>query len=354
MKSLKFCLALLLLCGCSEKKESTDNFDELMGKKTKHWSYVRDKVDVAFLSTCQALFEKNRSYLHKAQSSSKIPKTVHFIWLGPKPFPPESVENIRTWIAKNPGWTVKFWTDRDRPLPCKGMQKVRTQDFSFSRLEKSYHQSQNWGEKSDILRYEILFQEGGVYADHDANCLQPFETLHSGYDFYCGMETPHEAFVGRNVTCGNGVIGSRPRHPTIKKVIDLIGERWDGLGRKYQGKDVYSRTEVVMQRTYIALTDALKGTIDQESNVDIVLPAAYFFAKSGLPSLYSKHFYATAWSDQKVNNSPWEKEAQKKLSKIKQKSKNLYLLLLLMFAVNILIITRVLIEKKPWLNKKLS
>ncbi len=323
-----------------------------MGKKTKHWSYVQQEEDLVFLNRCHALFEKNKVQLLAEKKMNKIPKVVHFIWLGPRPFPPDSVENIRTWLAHNPEWTVKFWTDRDRALPCKGLQKVFVKDFTFSRLEKCYHQSQNWGEKSDILRYEILYQEGGVYADHDANCLQPFDKLHSNFDFYCGMEAPHEAFVGRNVTCGNGVIGSRPRHPAVKKVIDLIAERWDLLGRKYQGRDTYSKTEVVMQRTYIALTHAIKETLDKEGNVDIVLPAAYFFAKSGMPSIYSKHFYATAWSDQHVKKSDWEKGAQKKLDKIKHKTKNLYLLVILALGVSIMIITALLLEKKPWLINK--
>src|SRR4029078_2446346 len=99
------------------------------------------------------------------QGPYKIPPTVHFIWLGPKHFPPESVDNVRMWIAKNPGWKVKFWTDRKREAPCQGMEIAYVADFAFHCLEKCYRDSENWGEKSDILRYEILFQEGGVYVD---------------------------------------------------------------------------------------------------------------------------------------------------------------------------------------------
>ena len=140
------------------------------------------------------------------------------------------------------------------------------------------------GRKIDILRYEILYDQGGVYVDHDANCLRPFEGMHWGFDLFCCLETPHEPFVGRNITCGNGVIGSRSHHPTVEKVLDLIAERWDGVGARYRGRrDDYSRAEIVMQRTYIALSDALFETIDQKGNVDILLPAAYFFSKIGNP-----------------------------------------------------------------------
>ncbi|MBI2743033.1 MAG: hypothetical protein HYX48_03870 [Chlamydiales bacterium] len=331
---------LSLMSACSGDKKPVDKskeeFYSLMGDGTKHWSHIVQQEDRSFLEACKRVYEKSSKELASARRSVKIPKTIHFIWLGPKAFPPESVENVRMWMAQNPDWTVKFWTDRDRPTPCRGMQKVFVKDFNFSRLGHCYIQSQNYGEKSDILRYEILNQEGGVYVDHDANCLQPFLPLHTAYDFYCGLETPHEPFVGQSVTCGNGVIGSRPNHPALRKVIDLIAQHWEGLGKKYQGRDSYSRTEVVMQRTYIALTNALKEDIlNRDSNVDIVLPASYFFAKSGMPSLYSKHFYATAWSDQKVKSSAGEKFVQKKMDKISQKTSNMRILAFLLLACNL-------------------
>ncbi len=344
LKTILSLLSFSLLLGCSgkngEKKPSStaQNFYSLMGQETKHWNYVAREEDRNFLETCKEVYAKTFDELMTARKIVKIPKVVHFIWLGPKPFPPESVENVRTWMAQHPDWTVKFWTDRDRPLPCRGMQKVFVKDFAFTRLERCFVQSQNYGEKSDILRYEILNQEGGVYVDHDANCLQSFQPLHAAYDFYCGLEAPHEPFVGQTVTCGNGVIGSRPNHPAIRRVIDLIAQRWDTLGKKYQGRDLYSRTEVVMQRTYIALTTALKeGILNREGNVDIVLPAAYFFAKSGMPSLYSKHFYATAWSDQKVKHTSEDKLLQKRIDRIEQKSKNVQLLAVLLLGFNLLL-----------------
>lgn len=334
---IAFILATLLPLNlmADSKTKMSDTFYSLMGSETKHWDYVVQPEDRSFLETCKQVYEKSSQELLTQRKSVKIPKTIHFIWLGPKAFPAESVENVRTWIAQNPDWVVKFWTDRDRPTPCRGMQKVFVKDFTFSKLGHCFLQSQNYGEKSDILRYEILNQEGGVYVDHDANCLQPFQTLHTAYDFYCGLETPHEPFVGQTVTCGNGVIGARANHPALRRVIDLIAQRWDGLAKKYQGRDSYSKTEVVMQRTYIALTSALKeGILNQGGNVDIVLPAAYFFAKSGMPSLYSKHFYATAWSDQKVKNQPGDKVVQKKIDKISQKSSNIQLLSLFLLLFN--------------------
>ncbi len=299
------------------------DFEELMGKNTPHWRHIEQSEDWEFLHFAKALYDKNEGARFEKSGPLKTPPVVHFIWLGPRPFPPESVENVRTWIAKNPGWKVKFWTDRDREAPCEGMEVIRVDNFHFLKLERCYEESKNWGEKSDILRFEILFQEGGVYADHDANCLQSFEGMHRGYDFYTCLETPHTPFVGRAITCGIGLIGSRPRHPTVERAMELILKRWDELADKFRGNDAFSKKELVMERTYIAITDAIRKTADQKGNRDIILPAAYFFSKSGIKPLYSEHFYVTAWDLARTHKSPTMKKGEKVLGKILQKNHNL-------------------------------
>ncbi len=341
---MKYLWFFLLCCSFLFAKEESE-FDILMGKETKHWDFVAQESDILFLSSAKEVFEKHKAVQFTQEGPYKIPPVIHFIWLGPKPFPPQSVDNVRTWIARNPGWRVKFWTDRKREVPCAGMEIIDVADFSFRSLEKCYRESENWGEKSDILRYEILLQEGGVYADHDANCLRSFDGMHRGYDFYCGLEAPHEAFVDRNITCGNGVIGSRPGHPTVAKVIELIAARFDALKEKFRGRDAYSKIEIVMQRTYIALTHALLDTINRDGNVDIVLPAAYFFAKSGIPSLYSKHFYATAWDDFRQRKSEEMRMNEKMVNKLMRDTDHIALFLKLLIGFNILLVAYAIKKK---------
>jgi len=73
--------------------------------------------------------------------------------------------------------------------------------------------ARNWGEKSDILRYEILAQFGGLYVDTDFECLAPMDDL---------MADPRVTlFTGRAHTAAaaevnNGLIGARPQHPLLK------------------------------------------------------------------------------------------------------------------------------------------
>lgn len=46
----------------------------------------------------------------------------------------------------------------------------------FNRAE--YDKATNYGAKSDILRYELLYVYGGVYVDCDMQCIGSFERLH--------------------------------------------------------------------------------------------------------------------------------------------------------------------------------
>lgn len=349
----KVLFGLILLVNAYASSED-EEFENLMGKGTEHWCHITQDEDLLILEKFKALYQKNKSFLNVVDGEFKIPRVIHFIWIGPRPFPPLSVENIRTWIAKNPDWKVKFWTDRERPPPCNGMEVKKIQDFPFLFLGRCFDESQNYGEKSDILRFEILYQEGGLYVDHDANCLKNFDNLHRGYDLYCGFETPHPLVAGMNITAGIGVIGSRAEHPLIKMVIELISSHWGKIAKKYKGMDGYSRTQLVMERTYVMLTQALKKYRDQEQTVDIVFPAAYFFAKKGVVPLYSKHFFANAWADDDEKNREFEKNARRTMNKIKQKNRTIRMVGKSVLTVNLVAFIGIflyLIRKKKHKNK---
>jgi hypothetical protein len=318
-------LALFLLFTLHAQSE---NFETLMGKETKHWANIKQEEDKKALEEYAALYVDNFPRLAQPGKVARIPKVVHFIWLGPRPFPPSSVENVRMWMAHHPDWTFKFWTDRERVPPCSDMEVVLIDRYPFASLADCYADTDNFGERSDLLRYEILYNEGGVYVDHDANCLKSFDSLHRAYDFYCCLETPHPSFAGRSITTGNGLVGSRPAHPVIAQVIQEISQRWATVGHQFRSNDVHARKERVLNRTYIALTHALPKTIGRNGNIDIVLPAAYFFSKTGIPSLYSKHGYATAWADDKVQTTEHDKVLLKTLTSVNRTEHQIWILAL--------------------------
>lgn len=273
-----------------------DSFEKLQGVDTEDWNYIQTKKDFHELDKLEELYEKNKQFQFASQPLLKVPKTIHLIWLGPRPFPREYIENVRTWIAHHPDWSFKFWTDRKRPSPCNGMEVKLVQNFEFQFLKSHFEGSKNWSEKADILRYEVLYQEGGLFIDYNVRCSRPFHTLHSGYDFFACLEMPHEGINGRAITTGNAVLGARRRHPVIKGAIGKVIERWETMG-KYSGTDPFVQAQKALNRTFIALSDAMEGNLNRPENTDIIFPANYFFPKHGMKGFYAEHFHGTAMQE---------------------------------------------------------
>ncbi|MCP5509410.1 MAG: hypothetical protein H7A39_03245 [Chlamydiales bacterium] len=310
-RSFSLFLILLLvgfgLPGCKNSQSSKQKltqkseFGHLIGLNTPASRHVKSEKDAEILTILKAVYDRQQAKQYEKAENYKIPKVIHCIWIGPKPFPQASVENMRTWVAKHPDWQFKFWTDRQRLPPCSGFEICYIKDSDFSRLKPYYDQADNWGEKADYLRYEILYREGGVYIDHDANALQKFDQLNCAYDFYGCAEAPHSPILDMAITVGNGLVGTKPRHPILKGCIEYVEKNWQEIEQSGRGNTILHEPTLVMQRSYIALTRSIMKYLDQEGNSDIVFPASYFFASKYLPSFYSHHFYATAWAKQDVN-----------------------------------------------------
>lgn len=332
---IPFILALpLLFLGCKKETQERNmtDFETLMGRGFDAWQYVRTPEDFENLDFFKQIFEKNYPFIEQKSTLSRIPKVVHFIWVGPKPFPRESVENVRSWIARHPDWVFKFWTDRDRPLPHKQMQKCMIQDLKFQKLADCYAKSDNYGEKSDVLRYEILYQEGGVYVDHDVKCLRSFEPLNLAYDFYAGMEMPYPTSLSSSVLPTNNIVGIRPGHPILKWCIDWLSASWDQIEKDYPGKDRDSIINRVAHRTFLALGEAVKACGDKDGNRDIVLPAFYFNAPEDKLAIFARHLYKGMWFE---NESAFEKIVRERLMKITKKTNKILLFFGVMSCLNV-------------------
>jgi mannosyltransferase OCH1-like enzyme len=78
--------------------------------------------------------------------SRKIPKLMHFIWLGNNPFPVSAQFCVESFRQLHPDWNCKIWTDSD----VVGLTQFQNRDI--------FQQSPNFGMKSDFLRYEVTFE----------------------------------------------------------------------------------------------------------------------------------------------------------------------------------------------------
>lgn len=138
-----------------------------------------------------------------APRSIVIPKVFHRIWLGGKPMPEVFERWGRTWTDLHPGWEMRLWTEQSLPALKNGRY-----------LEKCCCLAQ----RSDLVRYEILEQFGGVYIDTDLECFRNIEALIGGLDFFAAHKR-----VGR---ISNALIGGIKGHPIFRDLVDKWTENF--------------------------------------------------------------------------------------------------------------------------------
>jgi hypothetical protein len=338
----------LFLPACQKKKEvrrpTSDDFESLTGKDLPTWEYVQTKEDVEHLNVFKRMYELRKGLLGLSEEAMRIPNVVHFIWIGPRPFPRESVENVRTWVAKNPDFTFYFWTDRQRPVPVPGMKTRMIQELDFLKLRDCFSKSDSYGEKSDLLRYEILYQEGGIYVDHDVKCFKSFEPLNKAYDFYCGIDMPYTSSLPSCIFTTNNLVGAKPGHPILMHGMQLLVERWDQIEKDYPGQDRDAVLNRVLHRTFWLFGEAIKQMANQQENRDIVFPAYYFDAPKEELAIFARHQYAGSWHEKE---SAFEKMVRQRLMILTKKSNKTMLIVGVVAGLNTvgLIAFYVLIKK---------
>ena len=338
---ISFCMLLALvgfMFSCSnnkQKKQLPRDFKSLMGKGGKLWEFIQTSEDRENLDFFYHQFQKSKKYLAEKKKSS-IPKTIHYVWVGPNSFPKESIKNVESFIEKHPGWTFKFWTDRPRPLPHSKMELRLVQNFQFLSLGKFFIESDNYAEQADLLRYEILYQEGGLYVDHDVECHKSFAPIHEKLDLYCGIEPPHAPVLSSSISVCNNIIGSVPKHPIIFNCMNLITDRWQKIGKAFPGKDKESVVYRVAYRTFSPFDESLRSQMSQHNLKDMVFPAGYFNNINESPGLYAHHFYASTWFS---DETKFEKNVRRRLMSISKKNNQILLINGVILSFNLILLS---------------
>lgn len=214
-----------------------DDFKTLMG------GTLNTNEDWELLGNLYEKFVKNQSL------EITIPKKIHQIWIGQVP---EYVNILHNKIKeKHPQWECKLWTD----------EVIK----SYSLKNKTLFDSQkNLGCKSDILRYEILYNEGGIYLDTDFEIVSCFDNL-INMDFFtgCGHITSPEVF--------NGLIGCKKNHPIIDEILTK-------LSLLPQNTDLSNITSIMESTGPYFFSKVFFDYIRKNSTEKIVvLPTPYFY-----------------------------------------------------------------------------
>ena len=159
--------------------------------------------DRMMLSQLEALHATNPpSRAVAIADAARVPRIIHHIWLG-SPLPSDLAALVATWRDLHPTWRHIMWDD------------AATAEFDLTN-RAAFDAAANYGEKSDVLRYEILAQMGGVYVDIDMECVSAMDSLAERYSFVVGISN------SGTVELNNAIVMSRAHHPIIEACVVAV------------------------------------------------------------------------------------------------------------------------------------
>jgi Glycosyltransferase sugar-binding region containing DXD motif len=134
---------------------------------------------------------------------------IHHVWPGVDPF--RYPDWRLTWMQHHPDADFRFWREADASID----PRVRA-------LLQSPHYTPVV--KSDIMRWAVLVEHGGIYADTDMECLQSLASLLDNDPKGCFLaeESP-------GCLCPS-LIAARPHHPFVQHMVNATLESLEKAG----------------------------------------------------------------------------------------------------------------------------
>ncbi len=206
-----------------------------------------------------------------------IPKTIHYCWFGGKPKPALVEKCIASWKEYAPDYELVEWNESNYDVDR----------FSYS---KEAWENQKYAFVSDVARFEILYEQGGIYLDTDVELLKPLEALLEN-EFFLGYDQQNNVNPGL-------IMGSTAGNEWLKKILDQYRKIHFLLpsGRPDLTTVVTRTSELLMENGI-----ELNGHLFHDDQITLY-PSFYFDPLSfetGLLSVtdetFSIHHYAASW-----------------------------------------------------------
>lgn len=232
-----------------------------------------------------------------------IPRIIHQIWISSE-IPQKYKDLSGSFSRMMPDWEHRIWDDE----PCFELVRDKFPEFLeiFTSLESPVA-------KSDLLRYMILFEYGGMYADMDCECKRPLDFVADDDELIVCKEVETKSVRVMNmyptdispVYC-QWTFLARPRHPALMAVLKHIERHIDS---DYGDHPVL---KFVKRTGPHAFTAGLTQYMEQGGTLRVMPPAYFgcfetqntvrFMASALFPELlrtvYVRHHFAGTWMDE--------------------------------------------------------
>ena len=211
-------------------------------------------------------------------NQNKIPKILHYVWMGKKEKPEYLIKNIDSWKKTCPDYQIKEWNE---------------DNFDINKIPyvaKAY-KAKKYAFVSDYVRLFALYNEGGIYLDTDVELQKDFSPFLKK-SFFAGFEN--------NVMVNLAVFGAEKNCPLLKNMLDYYKGRSFYKDKKEKREDLLPIPvpTTLLLKEYSFKTNGKK----QENEGILILSKDYYYPTdcvsrktSITPNTRGNHQYAFSW-----------------------------------------------------------
>lgn len=207
-----------------------------------------------------------------------IPKKIHYCWFGGNPLPKSALKCINSWKKFFPDYEIIEWN-------------TDNYDVNKAVYTKQAYQAKKYAFVSDYARFDILYNEGGIYFDTDVEVIKPFDDiLKNGAFMGCEID-------GDLINPGLG-IGAEKGMDFYKKILDYYNKI------EFLNKDGSINTETIVLKTTRLLKEQGLKSIFGIQKIDgiTIYPKEYFNPLNSntgelnkTENTHSIHWYSMTW-----------------------------------------------------------
>jgi len=163
---------------------------------------------------------------------NNVKKKIHYCWFGSAELNTLNLRCIESWKRYFPEYEIIKWSENNIDLSDP--------------LKKKLVQKKQWAFLSDLVRFELLYEHGGIYFDTDIEVIRGFGPIGKMYDFVVGYET--------NKMLNAAVIVATPNNEILLGCINQITEHYAQNSEMLPIPEIITPylKEIELSRAYLA------------------------------------------------------------------------------------------------------
>lgn len=227
-----------------------------------------------------------RRHLHR---SDKIPKIIHYIWVGGAK-KPESVERyIESWRKYCPDYAIIEWNEQNY-------------NIQNNRYAREAYQSKKWAFVTDYIRLDVLERFGGIYMDSDVEVLKNLDVFLKDRAF-----SSFEAGDPDQIFLPTGMMASEQHGDWVKYLRSYYSPHKSFF--KDSGEiDTTTNTVIITRMTLDKYPIKLNNKLQKFKDFTMY-PSEYFCPKSWstrqinlTKNTHAIHHFAASWLPPEIRN----------------------------------------------------